>query len=104
MDVTITGTIKSRPRTASADVNEKQISFPLFRDKEWDEVACVSSLRFDGGVVKLGPGDKVTLLGEWVGGNSKGDAAIFLFEKAEVLKAGTRGLGAGPYGQPPSKC
>jgi hypothetical protein len=86
MDVTITGTIKTRPRPASNEPNEQRISFMLFRDQEWDEVACVSSLQFDGGI-KLGQADKVTLIGAWVSDNSNGAVAGFLFDRAEVLKA-----------------
>jgi hypothetical protein len=89
MDATITGTIKSRPQPASSEPQEQRITFLLFRDREWDEVACTSSFQFDGGI-KPGLGDKVTLLGAWVSDGSDGRVAGFLFGKVEMLKSRQR--------------
>jgi hypothetical protein len=87
MDTSITGTITWRPDPASDNSSEDLMTFSLFREKEGDEVLCLSSMQFDRTGVKLSVGERVTLYGAWVVDNATGISDGFLFHKATVASA-----------------
>jgi hypothetical protein len=87
MDTSITGTITWRPDPGSNDASEELTTFSLFRDKEGDEVLCMSSMQFNRTGVKLSVGERVTLYGAWVVDNATGISDGFLFHKAAVAPA-----------------
>ena len=80
MAIALKGIVQSKPQLADKD--QGQIAFFLYQDKTYNEIACMSSMRF-GMSAKWKRGDKVILHGKWerdlVSGQPK---PLFIFNSA----------------------
>jgi hypothetical protein len=76
----LNGIVKSKPQLPDKD--QRHVAFFLYRDKTYEEISCVSSIRFDTST-KFKRFDKVVLLGKWERGLVSGQTMPpFLFNSA----------------------
>jgi hypothetical protein len=60
--IKLKGIIESKPQLAGKD--QEHIAFFLFQNKTYNDISCVSSMRFDMSS-KWKMGDQVVLFGKW---------------------------------------
>jgi hypothetical protein len=83
--IKLKGIVQSKPQLPSK--GQGHTAFFLYRDKIYDEISCVSSIRFDGST-KWKQGDKLVLFGKWECALASGKPLpFFIFNSTSHLAA-----------------